>query len=363
MKKRLTVLMLAVALMAACLPQRAQADNRVNFIAINDTLPSELVNAQSSHGGSVYVPYWLFTSYLGFTYTYSSSSSVVSLYNSESTLNFDLAEGKCYDSDGYYFSVSAIMRNGAVYLPLWFVQRYFSTFSYTTLTDSAYGDVLRIKTGTEVLTDTEFLRAAESIMEKHWQSMTPVDDPGPPDDPVETPNIHEGTELSLCFCGLPDAAALNTLSTRGVKACFFLSADDVRSGADTVRRLVCEGHSIGVRCSSEDTAAEFEDAAGLIYEAARIRPILITFEGADADPATEAARELGLVYRSAAVDFRAIDPGRNPQTLAYTVTSDLNRRTRGGTVFFSGALPARALGIVLDFLAEGKYNLTLLREI
>ena len=277
MKKRVLVSVLCVALLAALLlaPQSA-ADDKLNFISINDTLPPELINTAVSYGGLTYVPAWLFANYgLGLSYVYFSSASTAYLYSIDRQLFFEMSSGETYDGDGYHFSTPAIFQGGTVYLPLDFVCSFFGMPNYANIGENEYGRVLRITTGAQVLTDQEFLRAARNVMRAHYQSYSKTNTTPTPSRPpaVTEPPSHEGDYVHLAMIGLPDAQLLELLRRTRTDACFFLTGEEARSDPDTVRRLACSGYSLGVYCPG-GTRAEYEETAALLTEIARVRTIL-----------------------------------------------------------------------------------------
>ena len=281
MKKRVIALALCVALFASVLlATQGTADNKLNFISINDTLPPELINTAVSYGGQTYVPAWLFSNYsLGISYVYFASVSTAYLYSGDQQLFFELNSGKTYDGDDFFFSTSAIFQGGTVYLPLSFVCSFFGTFSYANIGENEYGRVLRITTGTQILSDQEFMRAAENAMRTHYRTyykegVTPSPSPTVrPPEVTATPPSHEVDRVYLALIGLPDARLLDLLRRTKTDACFFLTGEEAYSDPDMVRRLACSGYALGIHCPS-GTQEEYEETAALLLEIARVRTIL-----------------------------------------------------------------------------------------
>ena len=167
MKKRIAALALALVLvLGLALPGApAGAADKLSFISVNDTLPPELINCAVSYNSTTYVPYYVFSNYgLGLSYSFFPSVATAALYTTDAQLYFDVTNGTTYDGDDYRYSVSAIIRNGTVYVPLSFVCRFFGWIGVSNLAGNEYGSILRLTNGSEVLTDAEFLRAAESAM-------------------------------------------------------------------------------------------------------------------------------------------------------------------------------------------------------
>ena len=365
MKKRLITVILCALLLVSLFPDEARGDG-LNFIAVNDYLPPELINVIAYYGGVAYVPSWLFTNYgLGVYYSFFSSSSTAYLFNSNSQLFFELSTGKTYDSNDTQYAAPAIMWGGTVYLPLGFVNSYFGGFSYRVIGSNEYGSILRITTGSEVLTDEEFFRAAGAAMRRYytaWVAETtttstakPTATAKPTETPTPTPTekpSREGDTVHLGLDGLPTEATLELLRRQRIRACFFLSSEEIRDNPDMVRRIACEGHVLGTSSSEGDVGASAE-AAALLWETARVRTILT-------------ATQEGAVQPDGMVTFPSArsEAGEDAQAAAYSVTSQLELRAGDQTVIFpaSSEDADAALSVVLRYLRELDFTVTTIRE-
>ena len=120
---------------------------------------------------------------------------------------------------------------------------------------------------------------------------TDVAQPGDMDDPVY-----------LSFQGLPSSALIDTLLQFEVDAGFFLTADDIRTSPETVRRLAAEGFSLGALLGAEPLA-EYEAFSSLLFEAARVKTLLVSAGTPEHEDAVSAmAATAGLVYWDYDVD-------------------------------------------------------------
>ena len=333
MKKRLLATLLCIVLVLLIAPPRlTAAEEMMNFIAIDEQMPIELINCVAVSGGTIYVPGSLFANYgLGVSYSYFSSAASAYLYTGDKQLFFELNTGRTYDGNDNSYAGAAFAQNGTVYVPLYLIQGFFGGFDYSYLTGSEYGNILRITTGAAILSDAEFLRAAGNMMriyydtynrtsvaETYWpeptQAPAPATTPAPAptntpaaavpaDLPEETRTpegtaapVHAGERITLGFVGLPTDRVLTELARSGIRTCFFLTPEDVRSDPDMVRRLVGEGHSAGVRCAGPDLRASLEETGTLLFEAARVRAVLIAAPEADSDTCRALAQSEGLVF-------------------------------------------------------------------
>lgn len=334
MKKRLIFIVLCLCLLLAALPITAAAEPALSLISVDDLLPGELINTMAYYGSTIYVPYWLFTNYgLGISYSYSAANSTACVSNSSGRqLFFDLANGKTYDDDQYQYSVPAIVRGGTIYLPLSFMCGFFGGFSYGNIGGNEYGSILRIRTGRETLTDEEFLRLAKPAMQRYYASYyekqntetTPAPSPSPTV-PAGATQAHEGDRVLLGLEGLPAAETAEMLTRLGMQVCFFLTAEEIRSAPDLVRRLSCEGFSLGVVCP-EGTDAELSEASGLLWETARVMTAAALVP-ADCENTMEGVRTFTRMAELA-------ENESDKMASAYAVTSLLERSDGDTTIIF-----------------------------
>ena len=360
MNKKLASLALCLALfLAVPCPPGAQAASDVCFIALNDSLP-DLGYLAYSQRSTVYVPYSVFETFRIY-HSYYASGSIASLYTSDSQLYFDLTNGNTYDGSGEYYSTSAIMRGGTVYVSVSFVCSKFGlTWNY--INGTGNGDICRIKDGGAVLSDSQFLSAASSLMANRYNAYMGITSPGGEivSPGATTPPASAGCDLYLSFQGLPSAAMLDTLLAKKVKACFFLTADDVRSSPDTLRRIVGEGHSVGALCSG-DPYMQFKETSSLIFEAARVKTVLMASESVDtSDICRKAAAENGLVFWDYSID--GIQDGAG---VAYSsvVTAFLGFcRGRADVRILCCEASDRSLGSVLSYIEANNFNYQPVRE-
>jgi hypothetical protein len=376
LKKRIAVVLLVLILCFALLPDLgdpAAADVKLSFISINDTLPPELIGCATTYGGMIYVPYYVFTNYgFGIYYSYFAGNATAYLFRGDNQLFFELGTGVTYDGDDYRYSTPAIMRSGTVYVPLAFPASFFGGIRYASIPGNEYGSILRIADGREVLTDDEFLRTAKSLMRTYWLNYQPTATPAPQTPvptssqipavatPVPTEEVfpHKGERIVLSFLGLPANGVLERLQRSGVRAGFFLTAEDVRSSPDAVRQLVGSGHAVGV-CCTEDLAAEYPAVCELLFAAARVRPELVTLCAEDTDAFREQAEMASLVFCGFdhVLDLPAPEGGS-----IYTVTAALETGSGGAALLLRCAEENQDLDVLLRYLEREKFEICAPRE-
>lgn len=359
MKKRVFPVLISFILLIGMLTAApSAAAGKLTFISINDTLPPELINCVSYTSGGTYVPYYIFSNY-GFGISASTNSdNALTLSSGDRTLYFDLDDGSCHDGDDYHYSVSAFSRNGTMYVPLGFVCRFFGTINYSTIAGNDYGSILRLTTTGAVLTDAEFLRAAENAMRtfyNNYQSGNGTSPIAPEDDSP----LHQNDRILMRFVGIPSDATLNLLSQNHVKATVFLTAEDIMGAPDTVRRISCEGHTLGVYCES-DLATEYEECAALLFEVCRANTILVSSGNSYADACREQSEMAGLVYCDANLDLTG---GAYSNWSPYNIFTQLNSRISGASLRVSGdSADTQKLRQLLNYLSPAQFDMDATRE-
>lgn len=349
MKKELKVLItisLAVALVVCMLPGFAGADESgICFTAVDDEV-LDLSVRPVFVGGSPYVPWTVFES-LGISTAYFESVNVAMLSMGSSQIMFYLNDGTCYDADGNSYPVSATSMNGTVYIPAYTGVIFGLTYSY--ISGIGYGDVVRIKSGANVLTDSQFIDAAKGVMASMASAYFGTPTPAPTPTESEKPE-KEGGDVVLSFAGLPDGELLNVLKKYNVKSCFFVNGSEAAGGGDILRRTSGEGHALGVRCDSEDELLEGMDA---VQREAFLRPTI----GIVSEAAAEAAEQNGVaMYRAGmTVGSDVTDPS--------VITLSLPTDGKPSSFLITcGDNTARIMDSVLSYMSVNKYTPVALRE-
>ena len=276
MKKRVMALMCALLFLLCLLPGSVSAADELYFLAINDSLPELSAQVMPIRvAGVTYVPCTIFDSRVtgvncGIYYGQDRSKGTVTLYNKDKILEFNIAAGTAYAyTEGETYSYQAVMYNGLPYVPAASVCRYFRLTCSFLYTD--YGSLLRIKNGSEVLSDTMFLSSAAPILASRMNQYQTAQSEG-----QSTPSgnggqsssqgggqsgqttqipqkpeagVGEGIQLSLAFQvvdGEDLTGILNTLSQYRVKAIFFFRTKDLKTYDNAIRQIDSEGNRVGL---------------------------------------------------------------------------------------------------------------------
>lgn len=362
MKRKLFSIFLVCALVATVLPVSVAADNTgVCFIATNDTL-LDLGSAAAYSGGDVYVPSRVF-SVFGIYYSYFPSNATGLLNNGSKQAYFDLNNDTCSDSYGNYYSAAAIYHNGQVYVPVIWTCYYFG-LTCSAINGVGYGNIVRIKNGSEVLTDSQFLDAATSLMRSRYNEYTgssttpatPTQSPAPITSPATTDKEGPPGSTTLCFIGLPSSTVLEQLGKYGYKATFFLTADEASASPDTLRRIYAAGNNIGIFCKNTPDN-ECTAAADAVFNAVQVRPTLLTSPSGAAKACAAYAADHGYAYYAQRNAFA------ETTSSASTVTAQLKEAAGHVTLtFVSGNGTNELISSLLQYLSTQKYTVTPLLE-
>lgn len=300
MPRRILAVILVLLFVAPFVVTASADSTGLCFTATNDNL-LELSSMTAFVGGVPYVPAKAFSAF-GVYYDYFEAEPTALLYNGSKQIFFNLTNGNSYDSYEEKYSVSAIFKFGQVYVPVDWICKYFG-LGYSYISGAGYGDVLRLKNGSEQLTDSMFFDAATPTMRIRYNAYYANVDPVKPSPSHPVPSAPTGTvSVSLCFVGLPSDEILNSLDNYSVKVCFFITAEEAIASPDTIRRICGSGHSIGIYCKtspeSECTAAE-----DIIFEAAQVRSTLISSPSAISQSSLDYADSNGYAYYKPVIEL------------------------------------------------------------
>ncbi len=302
-KKKALALILALCLAVSLCPVTALAEINLFFTAVNDNLL--LFNAGSVpifSNGTLYIPYTVLTmNGFGVYYTTINSRNIHCLYSIENTLFFDLDSGDSFNAEDEHFAASAIIYGGMLYVPAYFTCGQFG-LGCSVIT-SAPAPILRVTSGSESYSNSALASVYSSHIQAVIDSMTTPDTPGQPDPAPDMPKPDDYSDVTLFlgFRGLLDGNCveiLDTLDDFGVRACFFISEDDILGSQDDIRRICGSGHSVGIYLS-DGSREEYAAVADLLFEAAMTATIIVTSGPDTEETSKETARKQGLLFRAA----------------------------------------------------------------
>lgn len=369
-RAKLVSLLLALALAAALALPAARATEDVLFAGLNNKLfPLSKETMPRYFGGLVYMPYTFFSSDdMGIYFASNSKEDTVLIYSSAKRLIFNVRNGTVYDQDSKQLFPSAREADGVVYVPVALICSFFG-MDYSVISAEP-ADIVRIKSDKNILNDRTFASFFKPTMQAYYNEYMGISEPSPgpgapsspspTETPVEPPKeTYPGVTLFLGFFTLDPGhteTVLQLLATARYRACFFATAEDALENADLLRRVVAGGHTLGIWLK-EGTFEEYEEAASLIFEAVKIRPLIISSEPGATDASAAMARERRLIYWS---------PTRR-YTKDFTVngfTNQLATRTgaRESLFFACSEKTVSNLGPILSYLRDRAYSVRRITE-
>lgn len=237
-------------------------------IANDELLPLNAATMPYMYNSVVYVPYSVFTDYLGIRSMYNAKDDVLILVNSEKTLFYDMKNETAYDDKDYAYARKALTYNGLIYVPARFTAEFFGlTYSY-----DYEIPVVRLRDADTTYSDAYI----KTYYEQEFAARLEAYQQAPPEEP--DPETATPAPVYLMFTGeLNDYTntILDTLEGYGIKAMFFLNAETIRAHEDIVRRLYVAGHMIGVSAtnsvpeSPESLLASFDAANEALFAVLR----------------------------------------------------------------------------------------------
>lgn len=312
--KRMVSLLLAVLMLTATLPPVTQAAPAVCFTAVNDTI-CDLNDATMPFWskGVLYVPHTAIddgssNKELGIYCAYNREKKLVTLYRQRQVLVFDTAKGTAYDNENpsALLGGEAIVRGDVAFLPLGTVTDFFSLeYSYLKV---SYGNLVRIKSDTVVLSDSKFVDAATSFMENRYKQYEKTHGGG-----FGTLNNGEtvaGTPVYLTVSvDSFDAAehVLQAITSVGGAATFVFDGSALVGNDDLLRRIVISGSVVALRVDASRGAEQaifaIERANHQLWTASNTKTRLVCLNNAS-DTTAAAVRAAGYCPVTFALDYR-----------------------------------------------------------
>lgn len=373
MKKRITVLVILLCVISTALLPLAAAVPSIYFSAINDKLlPFKAATMPRYIGGKFYLHYSFFSSNeLGVYFERSSDENIILLYSGSKRLTFDVARGTTFDQDMLQYR-SAKISDGAVFVPAQDVCDFFGFELSEIYTD--IGSIIRVRSASAVYNNPTFASRVKSEMQKYYDEYTKPDNTPSPDaspspsvsTPSEEPENSPETDydditIYLSFRNLSAGSldiVLDKLDQTNIKCTFFVTVEEISSNADLLRRIACSGHSIGIFLTGE-TYDEYSYASSLLFEAAKLKTLLVTSDEDTAQAAGEMAGASGLVYWSPTREYHALS-----DITTSGVTSKLStvHGSRESISFDCSKGTTDILRSVLTYLTQNKYNIQRITE-
>jgi len=376
MKKRLISSVCALIFLFLLLTSSASAADEVLFLALNDSLKDLTVDYMPIRVNNiVYVPCAAFDQRatgvnLGVFFGQDKAKGTVTLYSRDKTLIFDIGVGYSYDSSGNTYLYRATTRDGRTYLPAFAVCQFFG-LDYSALSTD-YGTLIRIKSGSVVLSDKFFVSSASNLMSirlnEYLQSKAENATPTPGSDNPVTPSPtgdRSGIKVYLAFrvdSGENLDEILDTLETNDVPALFFFRLSALSQYDDIIRRIVGSGHQIGFLVSgnsAEEINIQLDECNNLLEQIAKMHSYIVLVDGESSIRA--ALEQEGWLCWTYNVDGRSND--RGTYALINAIINGVDSKASYARVLMddTGNI-INALPVTLHRLREAQYDIRLAVE-
>ena len=259
--KRAAAFLLCICLILCLLPSlsASRAFDGVAFLVVNNTLlrPLTAETMPVFLGKEVFVPYSVLDRLSSVKYKYEPHKEKLTLYNDDSFLVFDMALSRTYDETGAEYEFGANYINNTVYIPVDTTCEKFGLYHSVSIL-SILAPMVRIHEGELIGSDLDFTSRLYSLFNTTYEDFVSTVDL-PLSHNVYTPSQRAAY---LLFFGDP-AQASRLLDGLKVPACFFLTADEIVENGGFVRRLVSEGHSVGLMldpAASDSLTVQYREA-------------------------------------------------------------------------------------------------------
>jgi hypothetical protein len=382
MKKRIAAGIMVLCLALAFVPTVSHAAITPYFIAVNDTLlPFNDDHMPFVIGGDFFVPVRVFED-LDIFAVGSDELERVLLYRGASRYLIFSArpgDGRTTDQDGNTLQWPSARRIGRrFYVPLQQVCDFFGlTFSVIPISrdiiQAEQMHVVRIMSNFEINERSFVGIYRHALRAAYAEYYAPPPPPGvvspPPSGVAEPPEIEEpppdfsDVTIYLSFYDVSAGSVewildmLDFQTASGHQACFFVSADDIKDDPGLIRRIAGSGHTVGIRLS-EGTYDEYLATQALLFEAAKIRTVLVSVD--DEARSFHAEMDLGrLLIWGSSMDQGSYD------TLTVSAITELiptESGARGNLLFSCSENSAAVLPGVISYLLANEYTIDRITE-
>lgn len=332
--KRVLCLALVLLLLVKTAPTSAEAAGSVCFLAVNEKLfPLSDETMPFWSGGSLYVPHILMDDgELGIHYSRNTEKQMFIAYNlSSGSLTFDLAAGTITTNTRRTIPGSALVRGGAVFLPLGVLCDFFGLdYVYTRVT---YGYLLRVKTPSDTFSDERFIDAASTSMAQRFAQYERAQTPD--ENPPSAPESGESTQPAArrtVYLAVESTASAHTLALleTALPGCvaFLFTPQSLQGSGDLLRQLAARGGAIALRVDASagvaETLGQIERCNRALWEAAAVKTRIVMLDGGD-DETARAVEAAGYCPLRFTLDYRAALPSVSRASSRIFSSADLNR--------------------------------------
>ena len=337
----------------------------LTITAVNDSfLPLSSSYMPTRIGGEYFVPYAVFSSGgIGVRSSYDGGQQMLVLSSGGRSLTYLIAQGYVYDQNMRSYDTPAYSLNGQIYVPVRTVCSFFG-LSYSLITSTS-AQILRICSSSSV-SDSSFLSTNKDrlagLVDAYQNGTTPPVKPpaantAEEEQPEET---HKPSMVYLTFFNAPGKHTreiLNALEEYGRTGTFFLSLEQETLDTSLLRRIVGEGHAVGLALSASTVAPDalVETAnrynAILLEETGITTRIISPLAGSKALTAAQTEALIGAGYRLWDTTLDSSDDDLSANRTADGVTTAFSRTDSPVVVRFRDrGVTASALRTILGYM-------------
>jgi len=353
------------------------------FVAANDTLLAFNDSTMPFVSGrDILVPDKTFEG-AGVWSVSSTDLELVQLYRGNRHVDFYTATGEVYDQDGNILNWPAARRIGSrFYVPARQVCEHFGlTYQVLEVPHNVIPEermrVIRI-VSTSTTNGATFVGLNERALrtaynEYYTPAPPPPTPPPPPPTPPPQPPPQDGDEqppdyktitIYLSFFDISAGSVESVLSLFDYQvalihqASFFVSADDIKENPGVIRRISGSGHTIGIWLN-EGTHQEYLEASALLFEAAKVRTVIVSASDA-AETAADMADAYGLIYRDGTENLADNDTRTAANVIAMLPAEE---ESRYDLIFPCSGHTAMILSGIYTHLRVNEYNIATINEL
>jgi len=369
MRRKVVAVLVLLSLVAAFLPTVVSAAGEIFFTAINNNVQPLNEKTMPKYFDKLYIPYTFFSSdELGVYFAPGEDRVMIYSYTpSYKSLTFNVVTATVLDQDNNQYYFPAIKSSGLIYVPAYEVCKFFGFTLAVYAADPA--PIVRIMNSTDVLNKPTFFSFNASKIREYYDAYTGTQaspSPGVSQQPPVTPTpgvdpTFESVSIYLSFFDLsPEnfAAVLSDLDTYKFKCCFFVSAGEISDSADLLRRAAGRGHMIGIWLDT-GTLDEYRNTSSLLFEAAKVKTILVSAAGSAAKAAEEMAASTGLIFWRPTKTYDAASKISYAGIIGKLTVLSGNRESIGIACTDKAV---SVIGSFLYYLADKQYNVKRINE-
>lgn len=368
MKQKFWAVVLLLCIMAAfVLPTVKAADPTYFSVANNVILPLTAETMPIYSGGRYYVPYTFFSSGELGVFAQTGDKKVLLYANVSKRLTLDALSATIIDQDGYqYYQYAPMIHNGIVYVPVEMVCNFFGLTWSVINTTTTPASIVRITSKSPIINESTFVSLFKDQLNNAYNVYTgvtvstpPTPTPSASSSSPPTTNANETVYLSLYdLSGGRLDDILDALGDTYYRTCIFVTGEEIAENAPLLRRAAAAGHSFGIWLR-EGTYNEYRETSELLFEATKMKTVLVAADGDNESAAEEMSEARHLIFWQFT---RSYD--KSQKFSASTVTGRLS--ASGGPLhslnFDCSDKAAAVIPAVCDYLSEYKYSVRRINE-